>query len=81
LGFDKEPFESLVNFRYLKSRRVYYGDSQRGLADISVEELVKMRIFKIDGAYIRPSERADGVSIEVESLVQRRIGVARKHEE
>jgi hypothetical protein len=35
-----------------------------------------MRIFKIDSEFIRQA-RADGVPMEVERMVQRRIGVAR----
>jgi hypothetical protein len=44
------------------------------LTDLSVEDLVKMRIFKIDADFIRRA-KADGVPLEVEKLVQRRIGV------
>jgi len=36
--------------------------------------LVKMRIFKIDAAFIRQS-RAEGVPLNVEKLVEKRIGV------
>jgi hypothetical protein len=35
---------------------------------------VKLRIFKIDSEFIRQA-RADGVPIEVEKLVQKKIGV------
>jgi hypothetical protein len=81
MGFDKEPFESLVKFQIFKVTPEFIAEIRNeGLPNISVEDLVKMRIFKIDGAYIRQA-KADGVSIEVESLVQRRIGVARKHED
>jgi hypothetical protein len=38
---------------------------------------VKLRIFKIDAEYIRQA-RAEGARIDVESLVQRKIGVARR---
>jgi hypothetical protein len=37
---------------------------------------VKLRIFKIDAQYIREA-KADGVPMEVERLVQRKIGIAR----
>jgi hypothetical protein len=47
-----------------------------GLTDISVEDIVKLRIFKIDADYIRRA-KADGVPLEVERLVQRKIGVDR----
>jgi hypothetical protein len=46
------------------------------LTDISIEDVVKLRIFKIDGEFIREA-KAEGVPLEVEKLVQRRIGVAR----
>jgi hypothetical protein len=36
-----------------------------------------MRIFKIDTEFIRQA-KAEGVPLEVEKLVQRRLGVARK---
>jgi hypothetical protein len=45
-----------------------------GLNDLSVEELVKMKIFKIDADFIRRA-KADGTPLEVEELVQKRIGV------
>jgi hypothetical protein len=48
-----------------------------GLSDLSIEEIVKLRIFKIDGEFIRKA-RAEGVPLEVERLVQRRIGVSHK---
>ncbi len=47
-----------------------------GLAITSVEDIVKLKIFKIDAEYIRQA-KAEGVPLEVERLVQRRIGVAR----
>ena len=47
-----------------------------GLTNLSVEDIVKLRIFKIDAEYIR-SAKADGVPMEVERLVQRKIGVGR----
>jgi hypothetical protein len=45
-----------------------------GLTNLSIEDLVKMRVFKIDGAFIRQA-KADGVPLDVEKLVQKRIGV------
>jgi hypothetical protein len=41
-----------------------------------VEDLVKLQIFKIDSAFIKQA-RSEGVPLEVERLVQRRIGVGR----
>jgi hypothetical protein len=48
-----------------------------GLANLQIEDLVKLRIFKIDADFIRQA-KAEGVPIEVEKLVERRIGVARR---
>jgi hypothetical protein len=47
-----------------------------GLTDLSVEDVVKLRIFKIDSAFIRRA-KAEGVPLEVERLVQKRLGVGR----
>ena len=77
MGFAKEPFESLVKMRIFKITPEFITEVRNeGLTDISVEDLVKMRIFKIDSEFIRQA-RAEGVPLEVERLVQRRIGVAR----
>lgn len=48
--------------------------TRMGFDKESFESLVKMRIFKIDGEFIRQAG-ADGVPLEVEKLVQKRIGV------
>src|SRR5918911_488702 len=75
LGFDKEPFESLVKMRIFKVTPEFVAEVRgEGLNDLAVEDLVKMRIFKIDGEFIRRA-KADGVPLDVEKLVQRRIGV------
>jgi hypothetical protein len=75
LGFDKESFESLVKMRIFKVTPEFVAEVRNeGLSDLSVEDLVKMRIFKIDGEFIRQA-KADGVPLEVEKLVQKRIGV------
>jgi hypothetical protein len=47
-----------------------------GLTDLSMEEVVKLRIFKIDGEFIRKA-KAEGVDLNVQSLVQRKLGVSR----
>jgi hypothetical protein len=47
------------------------------LTNLQIEDLVKLRIFKIDANYIREA-RAQGVPLEVERLVERRIGVGRR---
>lgn len=77
MGFDKEPFESLVKMRIFKITPEFITEVRNeGLTGISVEDIVKLRIFKIDSEFIRQA-KADGVPLEVERLVQRRIGVAR----
>lgn len=77
MGFAKEPFESLVKMQIFKVTPEFVAEARNeGLTDLSVEDLVKMRIFKIDRDFIREA-RADGVPLEVEKLVQRRIGVDR----
>ncbi len=77
MGFDKEPFESLVKMRIFKTTPEFITEVRNeGLTNLSVEDIVKLRIFKIDSEFIRQA-KADGVPLEVERLVQRRIGVAR----
>ena len=75
MGFDEEPFESLVKMRIFKVTPEFIAEARNeGLTNLDVEDLVKMRIFKIDSAFIRQA-KADGVPLEVEKLVQKRIGV------
>ena len=77
MGFDKEPFESLVKMQIFKITPEFITEVRNeGLTEVSVEDIVKLRIFKIDSEFIRQA-RADGVPLEVERLVQRKIGVAR----
>jgi len=77
LGFTKEPFESLVKMRIFKVTPEFIAEARgEGLTDLSVEDLVKLRIFKIDAEFIRRA-RAEGAPLNVEELVQRRIGVRR----
>ena len=77
MGFDKEPFESLVKMRIFKITPEFITEVRNeGLTNLTVEEIVKLRIFKIDSEFIRQA-KAEGVPLEVERLVQRRIGVAR----
>jgi hypothetical protein len=78
MGFDKEPFESLVKMRIFKISPEFITEVRNeGFKDLDIEDLVKMRIFNIDSEFIRQA-KAEGVPLEVERLVQRRIGVARK---
>ena len=78
MGFGKEPFESLVKMRIFKVTPEFIAEVRNeGLNDLTLEDLVKLQIFKIDGAFIRQA-KADGVPLEVERLVQRRIGVSHR---
>ena len=78
MGFSNESFESLVKMQIFKVTPEFVADMRNeGLSEVSIEDLVKLRIFKIDRDFIRQS-RADGVPLEVERLVQRRIGVGRR---
>ena len=78
MGFEKEPFESLVKMQIFKVTPEFITEVRNeGLTNLQVEELVKLRIFKIDATFIRQA-KAEGVPLEVERLVQRRIGVAQR---
>ena len=75
MNFDKEPFESLVKMRIFKVTPEFIAEARNeGLTDLDVEDLVKMKIFKIDSRFIREAKAA-GVPLEIEKLVQKRIGV------
>lgn len=75
MGFGKEPFENLVKMQIFKITPEYVTEIRNeGVATNSMEEIVKLRIFKIDADFIRKA-KADGVSIDVETLVQRRLGI------
>ena len=78
MGFQGEPFESLVKMRIFKVTPEFIAEARgEGLANLSVEDLVKMKIFKIDADFIRRA-KAEGVPLEVEELVQQRLGVRRR---
>ena len=75
IGFTSEPFESLVKMRIFKISPEFITEIRgEGFDKISIEELVKMKIFNINSEFIRQA-KADGVPMEVEKLVQKRIGV------
>jgi len=77
MGFEKEPFESLVKMQIFKVTPEFIAEMRNeGLMNLQIEELVKLRIFKIDADFIHQA-KADGVPVEVEKLVERRIGVGR----
>lgn len=79
MGFDKEPFESLVKMQIFKVTPEFITEVRNeGLTNLEVEELVKLRIFKIDAEFIRKA-KSEGLPVDVESLVQRRLGFARRN--
>jgi hypothetical protein len=79
LGFDKNSLESLVKMRIFKVTPEFVAELRsEGLTGLSLEEVVKLRIFKIDSEFIRKA-KAEGVPVEVERLVQLRLGVARRN--
>ena len=79
MGFSKEPFESLVKMQIFKVTPEFITEVRNeGLTNLQIEDLVKMRIFKIDAEFIRKA-KSEGVPLEVERLVQLRLGVARKN--
>ena len=79
MGFQKEPFESLVKMQIFKVTPEFISEVRNeGLTNLQIEDLVKLRIFKIDAKYIREA-KADGTPVDVEELVQRKIGVARRN--
>ncbi|HEY0172663.1 MAG TPA: hypothetical protein VGB98_16690 [Pyrinomonadaceae bacterium] len=76
MGFAGQPMESLVKLRIFKVTPEFIAETRgEGLGDLSIEDLVKLKIFKIDSAFIRRA-KADGVPLEIEELVRRRIGVS-----
>lgn len=80
MGFEKEPFETLVKMQIFKVTPEFISEMRNeGLNNLQIEDLVKLRIFKIDTNFIREA-KADGTSMEVENLVRRKIGVARREE-
>jgi hypothetical protein len=75
IGFTNEPFESVVKMRIFKITPEFITEIRgEGFDKISIEELVKMKIFNINSEFIRQA-KSDGVPMEVEKLVQKRIGV------
>lgn len=78
-GFNERSMEAMVKLSIFKVTPEFIDEVRsEGLTNLSIEELVKLRIFKIDGAYIRKA-RAENVTLTVENLVNRKIGVWGKH--
>jgi hypothetical protein len=80
-GFANEPFESLVKMRIFKITPEFISEVRNeGFQNIEIEQLVKMKIFNINAEFIREA-RSEGVPMDVEKLVQKRIGVYRSKED
>lgn len=77
MGYANQSFEDLVQMRIFKVTPEFIAAVRsEGITNPSVGELVKMKIFKIDSDFIRKA-KAEGVPLEVERLVERRIGAHR----
>lgn len=77
MGFEKHQFEDLVKMSIFKITPAFVAEIRNeGLTNLSMEEVVKLKIFNIDAAFIRQA-KSEGVPLNVERLVQRRIGVDR----
>jgi hypothetical protein len=77
MGFSNANMEDLTKLRIFKVTPEFLREVQaEGLTNLSVEDATKLRIFKIDGAFIRQA-KAENVPLNVETLVQKKIGVYR----
>ena len=78
MGFKNDSMEELVKFRIFKVTPEFLSEVRaEGLNDLDAEDVVKLRIFNINGEFIRQA-RAENVPVNVEDLVQKKIGVWRK---
>lgn len=74
MGFGDQSMESLVELRIFKVTPEFINELRgEGLVNLTTKDLVKLRIFKVDAEFIRKA-RAENVLINVESLVNLRIG-------
>ncbi len=79
MGFGEQTMENLVELRIFNVTPEFINEIRgEGLVNLSAKEIVKLRIFKVDAEFIRKA-RSENVKIDVESLVNRRIGVWGKH--
>lgn len=77
MGFEKEGFDALIKMRIFKVTPEFVTEIRNeGLNNLSLEDVVKLRIFNIDGEFIRKA-KAEGVPLNVERLVEKRLGVQR----
>ena len=75
MGFEDENMEAMVKLRIFKVTPEFLREVQaEGLNNLSVEDATKLQIFKIDADFIRKA-KADGVPLQVEKLVEKKIGV------
>ena len=78
MGFKADDFEDLVKMSIFKITPQFITETRNeGFANLDIEDLVKMKIFNIDAKFIREAH-SEGVPLEVEKLVQKRLGVWRK---
>lgn len=78
MGFKTDSMEELVKFRIFKVTPEFLSEVRaEGLNNLDAEDVVKLRIFNINGEFIRQA-RAENVPVNVENLVQKKIGVWRK---
>jgi hypothetical protein len=77
MGLGKHGFEDLVKMSIFKVTPEFLAEVRNeGLTNLTMEEAVKLRIFNINGEFIRKA-KAEGVPVNVESLVQKKLGVSR----
>lgn len=77
MGFSNANMEDLTKLRIFKVTPEFLREVQaEGLTNLSVEDATKLRIFKIDAEFIRQA-KAENVPLNVETLVQKKIGVYR----
>lgn len=76
-GFNNISSEEAVKLRIFKVTPEFIREMRaEGLTNLSVEQATKLKIFNIDAAFIRQA-KSENVPLNVESLVERRIGVHR----
>ena len=76
-GFPGLSLRELVKARLYKVTPEFVaGVRNEGLNDLSVEDFVKLRTYGIDADFIRKA-KADGVPLEVDELIIKRLGVKR----
>ncbi|MFN2412548.1 MAG: hypothetical protein ABR535_05770 [Pyrinomonadaceae bacterium] len=79
MGFAESDFEQMVKFRIFKVTPEFLSELKSlGFADLNAEQIVKFRIFNISGDFIRQA-RAEEPNITIEQLVERKIGIRRRH--